>query len=62
VANHVNYDAFGNIAGQSNSTLTPRFLYTGREWDADAGLYCYRARWYDPATGRFLTLQSSDCF
>ena len=24
-------------------------------WDADAGLYYYRARWYDPAVGRFLS-------
>ena len=27
--------------------------YTAREWDFDAGLFYYRARWYDPAAGRF---------
>jgi RHS repeat-associated protein len=27
--------------------------YAGREWDADAGMYYNRARWYDPRTGRF---------
>jgi RHS repeat-associated protein len=31
------------------------FYYTGREWDAEAGLYNYRARWYDPAAGRWLS-------
>jgi RHS repeat-associated protein len=31
------------------------FAFTGREWDADAGLYYYRARWYDAAPGRFLS-------
>jgi len=55
VVNHVKYDAFGNIRGQSNSSLTPHFAYTGREWDPDAGLYYYRARWYDPKTGRFVS-------
>ena len=29
--------------------------YSGEQWDADAGLLYLRARWYDPATGRFLT-------
>ena len=30
-------------------------LYTGREFDAESGLYYYRARYYDPAIGRFLS-------
>ncbi|MFB0537486.1 MAG: RHS repeat-associated core domain-containing protein [Anaerolineae bacterium] len=29
--------------------------YTGEHWDAATGLLYLRARWYDPATGRFLT-------
>jgi RHS repeat-associated protein len=29
--------------------------YTGREQDAETGLYYYRARYYDPITGRFLS-------
>jgi RHS repeat-associated protein len=29
------------------------FLFTGREWDSETGLYHYRARTYDPAEGRF---------
>ena len=45
------YDSFGDGAG---SGLT-RYGYTGRERDADTGLVYYRARWYDPQAGRFLS-------
>lgn len=50
VVESINYDSFGN--GASNRT---RYGYTGREWDADTGLYYYRARWYDPQVGRFIS-------
>ncbi len=29
--------------------------FTGRWWDAESRLYQYRARWYDPHTGEFLS-------
>jgi len=45
------YEAFGASVG---STLT-RYGYTGRELDATTGLLYYRARWYDPQQGRFIT-------
>lgn len=45
------YDSFGNSAG---STRT-RYGYTGRERDPDTGLYYYRARFYDPHLGRFIS-------
>ena len=31
----------------------PRF--TGKDWDEEAGLYYFNARWYDPELGRFIT-------
>ncbi|MEW6103723.1 MAG: RHS repeat-associated core domain-containing protein [bacterium] len=31
------------------------FLFTSREWEEKAGLYYYRARYYDPSVGRFLS-------
>jgi RHS repeat-associated protein len=45
------YEAFGQNAG---SALT-RFGYSGRERDSATGLLQYRARWYDPQQGRFLS-------
>nr|VFK56049.1 MAG: RHS repeat-associated core domain-containing protein [Candidatus Kentron sp. TUN] len=50
----IGYEAFGDVAG-STGTSDNRLRYTGREQDADTGLYYYRARYYDPAVGRFLT-------
>ncbi len=43
------YDPWGNI---QSGTPTP-FGFTGREWDASASLYYYRARYYDPSAARF---------
>jgi RHS repeat-associated protein len=31
------------------------YAFTGREWDPETSLYYYRARYYDPNTGRFLS-------
>ena len=45
------YEPFGT---SSASALT-RFTYAGREKDNLTGLMYYRARWYDPQQGRFLT-------
>jgi RHS repeat-associated protein len=47
----LSYDGFGNSPG---SSLT-RYDYTGRERDPDTGLLYYRARWYDPQVGRFIS-------
>lgn len=47
------YDAYGNILEQTGTVENP-YAYTGRELDADTGLYYYRARYYDPRIGRFL--------
>src|SRR5262249_27239408 len=52
VAEREQYGPFG--AAMSPSQLT-RYGYTGRELDSTTGLMHYRARWYDPQQGRFLT-------
>src|SRR4030095_1176890 len=44
--------SFGNANTGTNLT---RYTYTGREFDSDTGLYYYRARWYDPQVGRFIS-------
>ncbi|MEK7396765.1 MAG: RHS repeat-associated core domain-containing protein, partial [Candidatus Poribacteria bacterium] len=46
------YDAFGKPS--ATSTLGNRFMFTGREYDSETGLYYYRARHYAPEMGRFL--------
>ncbi len=47
------YSAFGAIQSQTGSSPN-RLKYTGRE-DDGTGLYYYRARYYDPSTGRFIS-------
>ncbi len=56
VVDHLAFDSYGGILSQSDPTRgPPAYAYTGREWDADAELYYYRARWYDPVAGRFIS-------
>ena len=45
------YEPFGDSGG---SQLT-RYDFTGRERDTQTGLIYYRARWYDPQRGRFIS-------
>ncbi len=52
-AKSYSYDAYGNIL-ESPGTVEQPYMYTGREFDSESGLYYYRARYYDPSTGRFL--------
>lgn len=48
------FDAFGAPLAL-NATTGNDLLYTGRELDRDTGLYYYRARYYDPELGRFIS-------
>jgi RHS repeat-associated protein len=54
VLNHIVYDSFGNVVSETNTGIDFRFGYTGRELDAETGLYYYRARYYDATTGQFI--------
>jgi RHS repeat-associated protein len=54
VLNHISYDSFGQVVSQTSS-IELRFGYTGREWDTETGLDYYRARYYDPSVGRFIS-------
>ena len=47
------YDAYGTIVDQTGTVDQP-YTFTGREFDAETGLYYYRARYYDAMKGRFL--------
>ena len=48
------YDAFGAIRSQTGGR-TNTFTFAGEQIDPTSGLLYLRARWYDPALGRFLT-------
>jgi RHS repeat-associated protein len=51
----ITYDSFGNILSQTSPSAGDRFTFTSREWDSDHGLYYYRARFYAPRLGRFIS-------
>ncbi|WP_182830416.1 RHS repeat-associated core domain-containing protein, partial [Tautonia rosea] len=53
VINHVAYDGFGKVLGETNPANGDRFKFTGREQDAVTGLQYNRARYYDAAIGRW---------
>ena len=46
------YSPYGK-ANQASNVGTP-YLFTGRRYDPETGLYYYRARYYDAESGRFL--------
>ena len=50
------YDTFGNMVSETGELLFDNpFHYTGRQFDAESGLYYYRARYYDPQIVRFIS-------
>jgi RHS repeat-associated protein len=53
------FDAFGNLIARSGSDPNP-YLFAGEPLGAKGALYYNRARWMDPATGRFLSLDPVD--
>jgi RHS repeat-associated protein len=52
VTTTLDYDSFGNLV---NGTAPTRYTYTGREIDSDTAQMYYRARWYNPVNGTFLS-------
>jgi RHS repeat-associated protein len=57
VANTFAYDAFGNLIA-SNGIPQTTYLYCGEQFDPDLGMYYQRARYYQPGTGRFWTMDT----
>ena len=61
VAGRIRYDSFGNIISSSGpSGAIPAeaggdFRFQGGWMDSESDLYYFRARYYDPQTGRFLS-------
>ncbi len=52
------YTSFGDLKRQGDKVKNT-YTFTGREWDEETELYFYRARYYEPETGRFVTKDPS---
>ena len=52
ITDRYDYDAFGNLLTHVGDTPND-MLYTGQFLDPNVGFYYLRARWMDPGTGRF---------
>ena len=67
MAEHYEYDAYGrvlafdsignpvspNVWGNAHSTIDNPYMFTGRRFDEETGLFYYRARYYSCDKGRF---------
>jgi RHS repeat-associated protein len=54
LANTYTYDSYGRLTSSTGTLVNP-LQYTGREFDSETGIYYYRARYFDPGAGRFLS-------
>jgi len=48
------YSAYGQVAAEYPDFKANPYMFTGRRFDYETGLYYYRARYYNPYIGRFL--------
>lgn len=55
VVDHVKYDTFGAVISETNQANSSSFLFAGREFDRETGLFYFRARYYDTSNGRFIS-------
>jgi RHS repeat-associated protein len=51
------YDAYGNLVASSGSTAN-NYLYCGEQYDPQLKFYYNRARYLNPDTGRFWTMDT----
>lgn len=64
------YDPFGKTTildpdtgmVRESSAISNPYMYTGRRLDEETGSYYYRARYYDPITGRFFQTDPLDYY
>jgi len=51
------YDSFGVLLSTTSpgSVIPNSYLFSGKAFDAETGLYYFQSRYYDPLTGRFVS-------
>ena len=59
VVDSYTYDVFGRP--DTTSSVGNPYMFTGRRFDTETGLYYYRFRYYKPDIGRFLQTDPIDC-
>ncbi|HKO42296.1 MAG TPA: PKD domain-containing protein [Pyrinomonadaceae bacterium] len=57
ISDTYDYDAFGNLIHRTGTTSND-YLYSGEQVDAHLGFYYLRARYMNPSSGRFWTLDT----
>ena len=57
ITDSYSYDAYGNLLEKEGTTEND-FLYAGEQYNAGTGLYYLRARYMDPSTGTFISMDS----
>jgi len=55
--NTYSYDAYGVLVAQGGNTPN-HYQYSGEQWDSDLGMYYLRARYMNPQSGRFWTMDT----
>jgi RHS repeat-associated protein len=60
VLNHFAYDSFGDLEAHSSPVAATEDLFTGREFSTSALVGYFRARYYSPDIGRFLSEDALD--
>jgi RHS repeat-associated protein len=56
VVDRRSFDSFGRVLSETNPSVSFRYGYTARERDLESGLSYYRARYYDPRVGQFISV------
>ena len=54
------FDAYGLLISSTGNSTPNNYLYCGQQWDGDFGMYYLRARYYQPNTGRFWSMDTYD--
>jgi RHS repeat-associated protein len=55
IVDHRQFDSFGNVVSDSNSSVDTFFKYTGKYFDVDTKLQWNLNRWYDPFLGQWVS-------